>query len=106
MAAGPRVSSGDQDNGRHGMRTYNSDGTVNETFDSDDLSDLAIYPGGIIVRRTRGTFPAGYRNCYLTYTHGWTAVPADIKWAGLIASLQELTFSNISERATGLATVP
>lgn len=83
--------------------TYNSDGTVNETFDADDLSDLAIYPGGIIVRRTRGTFPTGYRNVYVTYTHGWTAVPADIKWAGLIASLQELTFSNISERATGMS---
>src|SRR5665811_2014121 len=60
-----------------------SDGTAHETFDADDLTDLASYPSGEIVRRERGTFLAGRRNVEVTYTHGFEAVQADIKRAAL-----------------------
>lgn len=67
-----------------------SDGTTHETFDADDLTDLASYPSGEIVRRERGTFLAGRRNVEVTYTHGFDAVQADIKRAALQALTQRL----------------
>jgi hypothetical protein len=66
---------------------YGSDGvTVSETFDATDITDLAVYPYGKIVRRSRGSFPAGHLNVKLTYVHGLASVPADIKEAALVAT--------------------
>lgn len=82
---------------------YSSDLTVSETFDATDLSNLAIYEEGIITRRQGGTFIWGHKNIYITYTHGYATVPADIKRAALIVCLNELTFSNVSDRTTSFS---
>jgi hypothetical protein len=83
--------------------TYNSNRSVCETFDAADLTDLAIYPGGIIIRCSRGFFSKGRQNVLVTYTHGFSAVPGDIKRAALMVALSELTMSNVGDRTTSFS---
>jgi len=84
--------------------TYATDLTVSETFDATDLLDLAIYPHtGRIVRRQQGTFPVGQNNVYITYVHGYTTVPADIKRAALMVLLTELTYTSVGDRTTSFS---
>ncbi len=75
---------------------------VYETFDADDLADLAIDPAGIIIRRTRGTFLRGLRNVSLAITHGMDTVPEEIKWAALKLALWELIPNDVDQRATAV----
>jgi len=82
---------------------YSSDMTVSETFDATDITNLAIDEGGVIYRRQGGVFIYGHKNIYITYTCGYTSVPADIKRAALMVCLNELTFSNISDRSTSFS---
>lgn len=79
---------------------YDSDMTVVETFDADDLADLALYDDGRIVRRTRGYWTAGERNVRLTFTHGYGACPLEIRRAALSVCLAKLVPSDVSDRAT------
>jgi hypothetical protein len=79
---------------------YDSSGTLTEALDSDDIADLAIYPYGVIRRRSRGAFNWGSRNVTITYTHGWTSIPADLKRAALMLAMNQLTTSNLSDRTT------
>ncbi len=83
---------------------YNSDGTTNETLDATDLTDLAVYPIGKIVRRSRGYFPSGSRNVYVTYTCGFSTVPPAIKRAALQVCVNQLIPGNTDQRMTSMTT--
>lgn len=82
---------------------YDSAGSVVETFDATDLSDLAIYSYGKIVRQSRGTFPSGHRNVKITRVHGWTVCPDEIRRAALKLAVKELVPSNISGFSTSVS---
>jgi hypothetical protein len=81
---------------------YDADGGIEETFDADDLSDLAVYPEGRIVRRQNGVFSEGERNVKVTYTHGYGAVPYMVKKAALVLLLAELVNTDLSSRVTSM----
>lgn len=71
-----------------------NDGTA---LTAGQLLDLKIYPFGRFVWKD-GTWLKGNRNCSITFTHGFTAVPARIKWAALLLATEELTGSDITNR--------
>ncbi len=77
-----------------------NDGVTYETFDADDLSDLACYPSGKIIRRTNGAFLSGLRNVTVTYTHGYTTAPVEIQRAALAVCVRRLVPSNIPLEAS------
>lgn len=82
---------------------YDSDGTVSETFDADDLADLAVYGEGKILRRQNGTFLAGDRNIKLTFTHGYSAVPYMVKKAALVLLHKELINTDVPNTITQMS---
>jgi hypothetical protein len=77
------------------------DGVTYETFDADDLSDLACYPSGEVIRLTNGRFLRGRRNVTLTYSHGFTAVQPDIQRAALIECVRRLAPTSVPFSGTG-----
>lgn len=82
---------------------YDAAGSVLESFDEAALADLAVYPAGKIVRRTRGRFPAGRLNVKLTYIHGWAVTPPPVKRAALRLCIDQMVPSDISSRVTQMA---
>jgi len=78
----------------------NTAGTVT-TYDSDDLSDLAIYPRGELVRRSRGVFTSGHRNISVTYTSGLATLPGDLKQAALMVCVRRLCATDVPWESTG-----
>jgi len=57
-------------------------------FTADELSDVVKYPHKLV--RRSGTFTSGSRNLKVVYSTGYTAAPADIKAAALLACVQEM----------------
>lgn len=82
---------------------YDASGQLSHSFDEADLADLAVYPEGRIVRRTRGVFAWGRRNVKLSYVHGWPSPPAAVSRAALRLAVDELVASDISSRVTQMA---
>ncbi len=79
---------------------YDAAQTLVQTFDATDLSDVALYTDGRMVRRSRGTWLRGELNIALTFTHGYTTTPAEIKRAALILAVYKLVPTDITDRAT------
>lgn len=77
---------------------YDSSRTVSETFDDDDILDLAIDSWGRATRRRNGTFLTGHKNIHVTYSHGYATVPEDIKRAALIVLVNQLCPQNMGDR--------
>lgn len=69
---------------------------------ASELTNLKVYNDGR-VRRKYARWSRGYRNCSITYTHGWAAVPAPIKRAAIQMAIHDLCGSNIPMRATSQA---
>lgn len=65
---------------------------------TDYAEGLALYPTGKITRRS-GVFADGRQNVLVTYKHGYSAVPADIKRAALIVATSELPATNVTYSA-------
>jgi|LSQX01.2.fsa_nt_gb hypothetical protein len=81
---------------------YDADGNAYETFAAEDIADLAVYPEGAVVRKTRGSFLKGARNVHMTFTHGYEAVPEAIKWAALRVCMWEIVPQDGDQRMTAL----
>jgi hypothetical protein len=79
---------------------YDSEQAISETFDADDISDVALYDSGKATRRSDGVWTWGEENVKVTYKHGYTAVPYAIKRAALIVLLDVLVASNVGDRTT------
>ena len=75
-----------------GLTFVAGDGSETELTESQ-LAAVVKYPHKLVLRN--GTFPAGWRNIKVVYTHGYTAVPADIKTAALRACVQELVPTSV-----------
>jgi hypothetical protein len=79
---------------------YDADMVASETFDADDLADLAIYGDGRLTRRTKGSWPRGDRNIKLTIVHGYPVCPQEIRRAALKVLVAKLVPSDLGDRAT------
>lgn len=80
------------------VETLNTATMTWEAYDSDELADIQIEPGGVIRRAALGAFEAGYGNIRVTYEYGLPTVPLAIKRAALTLCRYLLVPSNLSER--------
>ncbi|MGE5501669.1 MAG: hypothetical protein ACM3W4_07070 [Ignavibacteriales bacterium] len=72
-------------------------------FSPDELTDVIVYPRGLLYRETFGVFPAGRRNVEVQYEHGLQPVPAEIRLAALRLLRDQLVKGPLDDRATSQA---
>jgi hypothetical protein len=72
-------------------------------FSPEELTDLLVYPTGLLYRERRGNFPAGRRNIEVQYERGVQPVPAEIRLAALRLLRDQLVKSPLDDRATSQA---
>jgi hypothetical protein len=68
-----------------------------------DLADVAVFPFGMLERKTGGVWNAGARNIEVLYEHGWPVPPMPIKRAGMRLARSEAIktiLGGSNERAT------
>jgi hypothetical protein len=70
------------------------------------LTDIALEPGGRIVRYDGGIFPAGTSNIVVEFEHGWDNPPEDLKDKAMyrLRSLLNLTRSGVPDRVSSYST--
>jgi hypothetical protein len=74
--------------------------TAAQLSETDYSSGLAVYREEGYIARRSGCWMAGRLNCLVTYSHGWAAVPADVKRAALMLLVAQLPKSVSSNMAT------
>jgi len=80
-------------------------GTIDGTaLAGADITDIALYPEGRAVRKTRGSWTQGDRNVVVYYTHGYTQAPLAIRRAAMLLARAILVPFNVPDRATSLST--
>jgi hypothetical protein len=70
------------------------------------FTDIAVEPGGRIVRYDGGIFPAGTSNIVIEIEHGWDQPPEDLKDKAMyrLRSLLNLTRSGVPDRVSSYST--
>lgn len=69
-----------------------------------DLSDLALYPHGEIVRMQKGVWQAGVRNVAIHYEHGLDEAPEPARHAVMLLARARLVRGPVPDRATSVST--
>lgn len=64
-----------------------------------EIADLLLYPNGLLVRESLGSWTYGQRNIRIDYTHGWERVPLEVRRAGLWVLRDHLTGNNLPRNA-------
>lgn len=77
-----------------------SGGTALSAYTAGELADVLVYPAGLLVRETMGTFASGRRNVVVEFEHGVTPVPLEIREAALRLLRDQIVPSNLPDRAT------
>lgn len=70
------------------------DGTA---YDEDELADVEPHDAGFLIRKS-GVFAEGTRNILVSYKHGFTAVPDDIKAEAMAYAVDRLVATRLGDR--------
>lgn len=70
---------------------------------SGDLSDLTVYPWGVIRRNDNGVWDSGNKNVSLLYVHGYTQAPEPIRRAAMALARANLVGLSLFDRARSQA---
>lgn len=71
---------------------------------ASELSDLVVYPLGLVVRKEKGVWTKGLRNIEILYEHGVGEAPEPVRRAHMILARAYLVPTPVHERATSLST--